>query len=211
MFSSNTKVITGFSKQESPVKYCLLQGIQTDSVPEAKDELSKMPKEDLIKLVLSTVSEVSELFNKGEIYLSSLVKTAEIASSVLSKINTSESSGLKVLIATVKGDFHDIGKNIVKAVLSANNISVIDLGKNVSKEQILKAYTEEISAIGLSALLSVSVIEMKETISFLKENKVTCPIIVGGAVLSESVAEDINADFYAEDATTTANIVLSLK
>jgi 5-methyltetrahydrofolate--homocysteine methyltransferase len=128
-----------------------------------------------------------------------------------SKSSTEIQDKAPVIIATVKGDVHDIGKNIVKVVLESYGYPVKDLGKNVSKEEIYNTYLEAGAlAIGLSALMTTTVDSMRETIEYLHQNDVKCPIIVGGAVLTQDIATDIKADYYAKDALTAANILNTL-
>ena len=113
-----------------------------------------------------------------------------------------------VLIATVHGDIHDIGKNIVKVVCESYGFQMIDLGKDVSKETILEAYYQyQPKAIGLSALMTTTVASMEETIALLKQVDNMCPILVGGAVLTQDIADDIHADYYAKDAMASVNIL----
>jgi len=107
----------------------------------------------------------------------------------------------KIVLATVKGDIHDIGKNIVKILLENYNFDVIDLGKNVEPEQVLETVkNEKITLVGLSALMTTTVAYMEETIKLLKKKTPNCRIMVGGAVLTEKYAKQIKADFYAKDA-----------
>ena len=106
-----------------------------------------------------------------------------------------------IVLATVKGDVHDIGKNIVKVIFESYGYKVIDLGKDTPKEVIKEAdekYHPDI--IGLSALMTTTVLSMEETIQYLKENGVTTPIYVGGAVLTQVLANEIHADGYSKDA-----------
>ena len=112
---------------------------------------------------------------------------------------TTKSSKGPVLIATVHGDIHDIGKNIVKVVLESYGYQVIDLGKDVPAEVVLEAYHKHHpKAIGLSALMTTTVVSMEETITLLKQEENMCPIFVGGAVLTEDIAQDIHADHYTK-------------
>ena len=114
----------------------------------------------------------------------------------------------KVLLATVKGDVHDIGKNIVKVVLESYGYQVIDLGKDVPAEVVLEAYHKHHpKAIGLSALMTTTVVSMEETITLLKQEENMCPIFVGGAVLTEDIAQDIHADYYTKDAMAAVNLL----
>ena len=111
-------------------------------------------------------------------------------------------------MATVHGDIHDIGKNIVKVVLESYGYKVIDLGKDVPKETVLEAFRKHHpKAIGLSALMTTTVVSMLETIELLKKEKDICPIFVGGAVLSQDIADDIHADYYTKDAMASVNLL----
>ena len=107
----------------------------------------------------------------------------------------------KVILATVKGDIHDIGKNIVKVLLENYSFDVIDLGKDVPPEAIVeKAVEENVTLVGLSALMTTTVVSMEETIKLLREKKPDCKVMVGGAVLNQDYADMIGADFYGKDA-----------
>jgi 5-methyltetrahydrofolate--homocysteine methyltransferase len=113
----------------------------------------------------------------------------------------------KVLLATVEGDIHDIGKNIVKVLLENYGFQVIDLGKDVSKEIIMEnVINNDIELVGLSALMTTTVKNMKETIRLINKNKPSCKIFVGGAVLTEEYAKDINADYYCKDAQASVRV-----
>ena len=106
-----------------------------------------------------------------------------------------------MILATVKGDIHDIGKNIVKVLLENYSFEVIDLGKDVDPETILqKAAEENVKLVGLSALMTTTVVSMEETIRLLREQKPDCLVMVGGAVLNQEYADRIGADFYGKDA-----------
>ena len=110
----------------------------------------------------------------------------------------------KIILATVKGDIHDIGKNIVKVLLESYGYQVIDLGRDVPPESIVEvAQRENVPLIGLSALMTTTVPSMKETIRQLREAGSPCKVVVGGAVLTEEYAMSIHADCYAKDAMTT--------
>ena len=115
----------------------------------------------------------------------------------------SESKG-KVIVATVKGDIHDIGKNIVKVLLENYSFDVIDLGKDVPPEVVVEtAIKENVHLIGLSALMTTTVVSMEDTIKALREAKVDCEVCVGGAVLNQEYADMIGADAYCKDAMQT--------
>ena len=112
-----------------------------------------------------------------------------------------------IILATVKGDIHDIGKNIVKIVLENYGYNIIDLGKDVSVEKVVNTAKEKnIQLIGLSALMTTTVKSMEETIKALRINNIKCKVFVGGAVLTQEYADMIGADFYAEDAQESVRI-----
>ena len=115
-----------------------------------------------------------------------------------------ESSNMKkekILIATVKGDIHDIGKNILKVLLENYSFDVIDLGKDVSSDIIVQTVLEkDIKLVGLSALMTTTVVNMEDTIKQLHKSSPECKVMVGGAVLNQEYADMIGADFYAKDA-----------
>ena len=113
----------------------------------------------------------------------------------------------KVVLATVKGDVHDIGKNIVKVLLDSYGFTVIDLGKDVPPETVVEAAIKhKVSLVGLSALMTTTLGSMADTIALLNEKYPECKTVVGGAVLTASYAKQINADFYAKDAKRTVDI-----
>lgn len=113
----------------------------------------------------------------------------------------------KIVIATVKGDIHDIGKNIVKVLLENYGYDVIDLGKDVEYQAVVDAVRESgAKLVGLSALMTTTLVSMEETIKLIHENNLDCKIMVGGAVLTPEYAEQIHADFYAKDAKESVDI-----
>ena len=126
----------------------------------------------------------------------------EIIKSNMQSVNQSDKA--TVVIATVKGDIHDIGKNIVKLLLENYGFNVIDLGKDVSPDAILKTVVENNAPlVGLSALMTTTVPAMEETVKLIKEKAPYCKTVVGGAVLTEDYARKIGADKYAKDAMET--------
>ena len=110
----------------------------------------------------------------------------------------------RIILATVKGDVHDIGKNIVKTLLENYGFDVLDLGKDVAPERIVEtAKAENIILVGLSALMTTTVPYMEQTIRLLRAEKPECKVMVGGAVLTSAYARQIGADFYGKDAMST--------
>ncbi|MGL5477628.1 MAG: cobalamin-dependent protein, partial [Clostridium sp.] len=113
----------------------------------------------------------------------------------------------KIVLATVKGDIHDIGKNIVKVILENYGYEIIDLGKDVKIERVLEeAINNDVKLVGLSALMTTTIKSMEETIKALKDNNFKGKIMVGGAVLTKEYAKNIGADFYSKDAKESVEI-----
>ena len=162
--------------------------------------------------IMPALDFVGEGFEKNKIFLPQLLMSAESAKASFEVIKASmptdnaEKKGEKIILATVHGDIHDIGKNIVKVLLENYGYDVIDLGKDVPEEDVLNAVIENnIKLVGLSALMTTTVPAMEKTIELVHKNT-DAAVIVGGAVLTESYAEMINADYYAADATQTVKI-----
>ena len=179
---------------------------------------TRQPVEIIDNCIVPALDNVGKDFEKGKKFLPQLLLSAETVSNSFSKIKeTMENSGQAqeskgtVVIATVFGDIHDIGKNIVKAMLENYGYEVIDLGKNVPAEEIVETViSRDIKLVGLSALMTTTVANMEETIKqlhkALEENSKECKIVVGGAVLTEDYAERIGADYYSKDAMQTVAI-----
>ena len=167
----------------------------------------------LDEVLIPALDVVGSKYDKGELFLPQMIQSAEtvkvalnIIKQRLSKNNNTSSKG-KIIVATVQGDIHDIGKNIVKIMLENYGYEVIDLGKDVPIEEVVKRAKEEnIELIGLSALMTTTVENMKKTISALKENGVSAKVFVGGAVVTEEYAQKINADYYSKDAKSAVEI-----
>ncbi len=166
--------------------------------------------------IIPALNTVGVGFEEKRVYLPQLLMSAEASGRAFEVIKasmkgTSAKNKGDFVIATVKGDIHDIGKNIVKLLLENYGFSVHDLGKDVSPEVILKKVKElHAPMVGLSALMTTTVPEMEKTIALLKREAPFAKIIVGGAVLTEEYAKKINADFYAKDAMETVRIAEKL-
>ena len=145
---------------------------------------------------------------KGTVFLPQLLMSAESAKEAfailkeeLSKSGQTDAKKEKVILATVKGDIHDIGKNIVKVLLENYAFDVVDLGKDVPPEKVVEAAKENnVKLVGLSALMTTTVVSMEETIKQLRKEVPDCKVMVGGAVLNQEYADMIGADFYGKDA-----------
>ncbi len=158
---------------------------------------------------------VGDDYEKGIIFLPQLIQSAETVKSAFNvlkeNLKNKESASItngKIILATVKGDIHDIGKNIVKVILENYNYEIIDLGRDVPAERIVeesKKY-DELVIVGLSALMTTTMKSMEKTIKELRENNINCKVVVGGAVLTHEYAEKIGADYYAKDAKEAVEI-----
>ncbi|MCR5295481.1 MAG: homocysteine S-methyltransferase family protein [Lachnospiraceae bacterium] len=165
------------------------------------------------KVLIPALDTVGEKFEKGRIFLPQLILAADVAKECFDEIKSSLSAGGtgaakgKILLATVKGDIHDIGKNIVKVILENYGYEVLDLGRDVPPDTIVEATLREgIRLVGLSALMTTTLGSMEETIRRLRAAGADCRIMVGGAVLTPDYAKKIGADFYAKDAKQSADI-----
>lgn len=208
------------NKIENKIDYTLseivLKGLRESAKEKTKELLNlEISVEDIINNELvSALNIVGDKFSKSELYLPDLIRSAEtvkvsfevLKETMLAKGIKKESRG-KIILATVKGDVHDIGKNIVKTVLENYNFEIIDLGKDVPPEAIIKSIKEnDVKLVGLSALMTTTVDSMEETIKMIRSENLDCKVMVGGAVLTEEFANQIGADFYGKDANESVKI-----
>jgi len=193
----------------------IIQGRREDSAAAARALLGSMAPMDIInKEFIPALNAVGESFEKGRIFLPQLLQSAqavqnafEVVKERQSLVNSKRESRGKILLATVQGDIHDIGKNIVKMILENYGFEIIDLGKDVKIEAVVDAVrAHNISLAGLSALMTTTIKSMKDTVSAVKNAGLDCKFIVGGAVLNEEYKDFVGADFYAKDAVETARI-----
>ena len=182
--------------------------IATEELLKSKDELTVVND-----YLIPALDIVGERYEKGIIFLPQLISAAEtvkVSFDVLKERLTGENAKISkgsIVLATVKGDIHDIGKNIVKVILENYGFTIIDLGRDVAPEVIADSVKENnIKLLGLSALMTTTVKSMEETIKLVKKVSPDTKIMVGGAVLTEEYAKQINADFYAKDAKVSAEI-----
>ena len=161
--------------------------------------------------LIPALDDVGERFEKGTFFLPQLMASAEAAKAGFDVIRAhaggaDEGKG-PIALATVKGDIHDIGKNIVRMLLENYGYEVVDLGRDVDPQAFVDTVVEQnIRLAGLSALMTTTVPAMGETIKLLREQAPWCKVIVGGAVLNPEYAEMVGADFYAKDANESARI-----
>ena len=185
----------------------VLKGLAGAAMQAAERELmDKAPLEVIEQCMVPALNTAGERFEKGTLFLPQLLMCAEAAKGAFGVIRSrmGEGEGMsrgKVVLATVQGDVHDIGKNIVKALLENYRFKVIDLGKDVAPEDIVKAAEEQDAGlVGLSALMTTTVPSMQRTVELLKERMPRCKVMCGGAVLTADYAGEIGAHYYAKDA-----------
>ena len=195
-------------KSETTLKEAVIKGLKEEAAIRTKELLSSVSPLDIVSdEIIPALETVGKGFENKKVYLPGLLMSAEAAKSAFEVIKSamqkgeSDNAGDKFIIATVKGDIHDIGKNIVKLLLENYGFDVVDLGKDVPPETIVSK-TVELHAplVGLSALMTTTVPAMEETIKQLKIKAPWCKVVVGGAVLTKDYADKIGADKYAKDA-----------
>lgn len=179
-------------------------------------EVLKLKSENEIieDILIPSLDKVGKKYENGEIFLPQLIQSAETVKVALNFIKESLNSKSeniqlkgKIIVATVKGDIHDIGKNIVKIMLENYGYDVIDLGKDVEiKTVVQEAKKRNIKLIGLSALMTTTVKSMKETIEAIRKEGLDAKVFVGGAVLTEEYSKEIGADYYSKDAKSSIEI-----
>jgi len=163
------------------------------------------PMDVIEKHLRPAMEEIGRLYDKGKIFLPQLIMASQTAIPSFEFLESKMvgQSGDKVfVIATVKGDVHDIGKNIVASVVKSSGYRVIDLGKDVPNEKVVEAVEKyEPVALGLSAMMTTTVLRIGEIVKELKRRNLRVPVIVGGASLNENLSKELGADFYARNAT----------
>lgn len=192
---------------------CIIKGMDTDSAKSAEALSKDMDVLEIIaKEIVPALDKVGKGFEEGSIFLPQLLMSAEAAKAafdILTPLIKKEGvqKGEKIVLATVKGDIHDIGKNIVRVLLENYQFDCIDLGKDVPPEAVVAAVKKDnIKLVGLSALMTTTVPSMEETIALLKKECPDTRVIVGGAVMTADFAKEIGADFYGKDAMEDVRI-----
>ena len=191
------------------------KGLKGDAAAHTRALLAeKQPLEVVDEALIPALDIVGGKYEKGTLFLPQLLQAASAAQSAFEEIKTAiaqkgEGSASKgrIVLATVKGDVHDIGKNIVRVILENYGFEVLDLGRDVPVETVVDTVREkDVHLVGLSALMTTTLKSMEETIAALRAAKLDCKIMVGGAVLTPEYAEKIGADWYAKDAKRSADI-----
>jgi 5-methyltetrahydrofolate--homocysteine methyltransferase len=202
------------AKEDMTLSYAMSHGLKHDA---AEITAKMLETQDAMKIVnevlIPELDRTGTEFEQGKIFLPQLILTAGVAQACfevikqhLSKTGGGGVSKGTIVLCTVKGDIHDIGKNIVKVLLENYGYTVIDLGKDVDPELVVKAAKEHnVKLVGLSALMTTTLKGMEDTIKLLRQHH-KCKIMVGGAVLTPEYAEMIGADYYSKDAKQSCDI-----
>lgn len=205
------------STSSMDLKTAIIKGMKEDAGSCAKELLKDTQPLDIInEYIIPALDVVGDGFEKNKIFLPQLLMSADSAKEAFNVIREylvlsgqEKKSENKIVIATVEGDIHDIGKNIVKVLLSNYGFDVIDLGKDVKCEKVLEeTIKNDCKLVALSALMTTTVTNMEKTIKLVHENT-DAKVLVGGAVLTKSYAKMIDADYYAKDAMESVRIAKS--
>ena len=227
---NSTDFITSYSSADTPsvssaasmspnsnmtLSYAIETGLKNEAAKITSELLENTdPMEIINETIIPALDKAGKSFEKGITFLPQLILSAEASQAAFDKIKTAIAAkgepGIskgKIVIATVKGDVHDIGKNIVKVLLENYGYTVIDLGKDVEYSAVVDAVKKhDAKLVGLSALMTTTLVSMENTIKLIHENNLDCKIMVGGAVLTADYAEKIGADFYSKDAKESVDI-----
>jgi len=202
-----------------PLAPCIRRGLKSDAKAAAQAELAagRAPMYVIQEGIVPALEEVGRGFEQGTVYLPQLLMAADAAGEAFAvvrralQVSQAPRNSRPVVLATVRGDIHDIGKNIVRALLENYGFEVIDLGRDVPPETIVEAARRSgAMLVGLSALMTTTVGAMEKTIGLLRAAGLPCRTVVGGAVVTEDFARSIGADYYAKDAMRTVRIAESL-
>lgn len=196
-----------------PLQEIILHGLKDEVEGAIRSLLTqKQPMEIINEILIPALDQAGTLYEQNKLFLPQLMQCAETSKRAFALLKEHFASDAPqkgvVMMATVEGDIHDIGKNIVKVVVESYGYRVIDLGKDVKAEDVVAAFRRHHpQAIGLSALMTTTLPSMEKTIRLLREEPNICPIWVGGAVLSEEYAKEIHADHYTADAMATVDLL----
>ena len=216
--ASGVQEQTPGSEKAAALRDGILHGMAKNAARAARELLAQgIPALDLINgELIPALDVVGKGFEKGTVFLPQLLMSAEAAKAAFEAVKESmqgekqETKG-RIILATVKGDIHDIGKNIVKVMLENYGYDILDLGKDVAPEAVVEAaLKEDIRLVGLSALMTTTVVSMEETIRQLRDKKPGTRVVVGGAVMTREYADAIGADCYAPDAMATVHYAESV-
>ena len=210
---SNQTVTSIKNTTDFTLEDIIIRGLKDEVKTATKKQLETKDGLEIINnILIPALDKVGKQYENNTIFLPQLIQAAETSKIAFGVIKDTfkETTATKgpVIMATVHGDIHDIGKNIVKVVLESYGYKIIDLGKDVPPETVVDAfYQYHPKAIGLSALMTTTVASMEKTITMLKKIDNMCPIFVGGAVLTADYAKEINADYYSKDAMDAVELL----
>ena len=210
---SNQTVTSIKNTTDFTLEDIIIRGLKDEVKTATKKQLETKDGLEIINnILIPALDKVGKQYENNAIFLPQLIQAAETSKIAFGVIKDTfkETTATKgpVIMATVHGDIHDIGKNIVKVVLESYGYKIIDLGKDVPPETVVDAfYQYHPKAIGLSALMTTTVASMEKTIAMLKKIDNMCPIFVGGAVLTADYAKEINADYYSKDAMDAVELL----
>ena len=213
-------VTAGIIKKEDStvnkdLKYIVIKGLKEEASIATRELLETMEELEVVNnMLIPALDEVGQKYEKGEIFLPQLIQSAETVKNafevIKEKLSDKKESNIskgRIILATVKGDIHDIGKNIFKVILQNYGYDILDLGNDVPIESVVKtAMDEDIQLVGLSALMTTTIKSMEETIKALKGAGYKGKVFVGGAVLTKEYADMIGADYYSKDAKEAVEI-----
>ncbi|MCM1495801.1 MAG: homocysteine S-methyltransferase family protein [Bacteroides sp.] len=213
--TANKSSGNGETVSRPPVYEAVMKGNKDRIIERVEAELQQgtAPAAIIDTVLIPAINEVGDLFNKKIYFLPQLIASAEAMELAiqyleprLEKKNTGEKMPT-IVIATVEGDIHDIGKNLVALMLRNYGYRVLDLGKDVPKEEIVEtAVKEGASIIALSALMTTTMMRMKDVVEYAKKKKVKAKVMIGGAVITQSFADEIGADGYSRDAAEAVKV-----
>lgn len=210
---SQIETIKPVAQSSFSLEDIIIHGLKDEVKVKTKELLENHDAMEVInQMIIPALDQVGKDYEKNKIFLPQLIQSAETTKAAFEVVKStfsidSQTKG-PIMMCTVEGDIHDIGKNIVKVVLESYGYQVIDLGKDVKVEEVVKAYQKHKPLmIGLSALMTTTVVNMKRTIKALHQANCECPIWVGGAVLTQEIADEIGADYYSEDAMASVTLL----
>ena len=215
-FSENKVDPINQASEITDIKTAIIKGLRDRAAILTTDALMTRAPIDIVnEEIIPALNAVGRDYEDKRIYLPSLLMSAEAAGSAFEVIKSASTDGVKkccsIVIATVKGDIHDIGKNIVKLILENYGFAVTDLGKDVLPEKIVDEVVRlDADILALSALMTTTLPAMEQTVRLARERAPKCKIMVGGAVLTESYANEIGADFYGRDAMAAVKFAESV-
>lgn len=217
--SAGSRATASDSECRQKLRHAVMKGNRNGIAAVTMEALKtgEEPSELLNEVLLPAINEVGELFDKGKYFLPQLIGSAEAMKNAIAVLEplllreNGEADMPVVVIATVEGDIHDIGKNLVALMLKNHGFQVIDLGKDVPKEEIVRAAQEhKAKIIALSALMTTTMQRMREVVVYAKEQNVQARIMIGGAVITQEYADEIGADGYSRDAAEAVKLAKRL-